>query len=363
MKILITPQGGGTNPYVPKLTAALQAAGATVALVPSGRFAFWRAVRTHGKPDVIHLQWHHHFFTAPTLPHAALRTLAFFVQLTVLAWLGVGIVWTVHESLNFAKHQSRWQLWYSRRLARLATQIVVHCETTKAPVADLFGVDCRRLRVVELGSYGEGMPPAPTQAQARAALGMAADEHIMLFFGHIRPYKGLTNLVTAFAQLPALHARLFIVGKPRHNAALDTLIQQATQDARVTLDLRYVPDAQLVAYIAAADVVVLPYLETMTSSALNLAAALGRPAIVPKLGCMAAFPADAALFYDPHCGDGLPLALAASLTAPLRQMGACARRHVARRSWAHVAADTLAIYRACLGLGSAESTPHTPHSA
>ena len=51
------------------------------------------------------------------------------------------------------------------------------------------------------------------------------------------------------------------------------------------LALRYIPDAELQVWLRAADVVVLPFRDILTSGSAILALSFGRAVVAPALGC------------------------------------------------------------------------------
>ena len=352
MKVILTAYRGKSNPYMQLLTESLAAQGIETGLAYPGDWTLREAVQAHGRPDVIHIQWQHPLFLASRLDKTIVRAILFFWQWLTLRLQGVRFVWTVHETLHFGTRRAGWEMAASRLLARLVDRIIVHCETAVPLVADEFRVDAARFSVVPHGHYDGYYPPAPDQAAARADLGLPADAPIILFFGHIRPYKGADKLIETFTRLDMPRARLILLGEP-HAATpwlAPQLTEQAAADDRIITRFEYIPDDELAVYLAACDIVVLPYTDSLTSGAAILAGSYGRPILAPKLGCMGEFPAGAAILYDPAAPDGLMQALARVPAAPLAEMGQAARRYWLQFPWTLVAADTAAIYESVAAL-------------
>jgi D-inositol-3-phosphate glycosyltransferase len=119
--------------------------------------------------------------------------------------------------------------------------------------------------------------PDPTEPAARSE----ATE--LLFFGLVRPYKGLDIAVRALA-LTRRDMRLRIVGE--FWDGLDetrALISSLNLDQRVEITPRYVSDAEAANYFAACDAVVLPYRTVSGSGVVPLAYRYGKPAVVTDL--------------------------------------------------------------------------------
>jgi glycosyltransferase involved in cell wall biosynthesis len=110
----------------------------------------------------------------------------------------------------------------------------------------------------------------------------SADASDFLFFGRLRPYKGLDLLRDAFLRIRAIHpnARLRVVGEGDPEAAapgLSTL-------PGVTVEGRWVPEAEIPRLLASARSVVLPYSEASQSGVAVQALALGVPVIATPVG-------------------------------------------------------------------------------
>lgn len=178
------------------------------------------------------------------------------------------------------------------------------------------------------------------------------DRFRLLYFGIIRPYKGLEDLVAAFHALPADVRDAFeltIVGETWEgwHAPLDA-VAAGPGRAQVTVVNRYVTDAEARRHFAEADAVVLPYRRSSSSGPLQMAMSAGLPVVVTAVGGLV----EAVEGYD---GARLvppadPTALAACLVELLGLRG---RRFADVRSWD----ATVASYRdlfAAIGVPGAD---------
>ena len=133
---------------------------------------------------------------------------------------------------------------------------------------------------------GRATPPDPP---ARCLPGWATppDRCRLLFFGIVRPYKGLDVLLRALAQAPA-HVTLTVAGEFWGDITeMDNLVAELGLAERVTLRPGYVPADQIPALFAAADALVLPYREATASQNALLAFAHGVPVITTTAGALA----------------------------------------------------------------------------
>jgi glycosyltransferase involved in cell wall biosynthesis len=109
----------------------------------------------------------------------------------------------------------------------------------------------------------------------------------LLFFGIVRPYKGLDVLLRALAQAPP-HVTLNVAGEFwSDRTELDDLVAELGLRDRVTLRPGYVPADEIPALFAAADALVMPYREATASQNALLAFAHGVPVITTTAGALA----------------------------------------------------------------------------
>jgi glycosyltransferase involved in cell wall biosynthesis len=135
--------------------------------------------------------------------------------------------------------------------------------------------------------FGEGVP----REEARAALGIS-QTRVVLFFGYIRPYKGLGILLDAVHTLAATrqtgNTLLLVVGEfYEDDTAYRNQAEALGIGTSVRFVARYVPQRDVALYFSASDVVVLPYLSATQSGIAQLAYNFDRPLIVTRVGGLA----------------------------------------------------------------------------
>jgi D-inositol-3-phosphate glycosyltransferase len=111
-------------------------------------------------------------------------------------------------------------------------------------------------------------------------------QRVLLFFGNVRPYKGLDDLIDAIALMRTdPPARLVVAGRFYQPVApVRERISRLGLDDRVQLLDGYVDDADVPALFEAADLVVLPYRSASQSGVVGLAAQFGRPVVATAVG-------------------------------------------------------------------------------
>jgi len=123
----------------------------------------------------------------------------------------------------------------------------------------------------------------PEEARKRIDAG---SEPIILFFGYIRPYKGLIYLLRAMPEIrDKVGARLIVVGEfyedkePYMKEVKDLGIGE-----NVEFIDRYVPNEEVESFFLASDLVVLPYLSATQSGIVQIAMAFDKPMVVTRVG-------------------------------------------------------------------------------
>src|SRR6202035_962205 len=240
------------------------------------------------RPRVLVLQW----WTVATL-----HTYLLLAAAARLA--GIRVVIELHElqdpgeaGLALARGYGRWGL---RALIRLAHGAVVHSKSDWQLFESHYGPMDVRVALVPHGPYDQSraLPdpadPASAAAVARVRAAPKDDGTVnLLFFGLIRPYKGLEDLVRVFNALPAPQAQRFwltVVGETWEGCTEPArLIAASPHAGRITFVNEYVPDEVAAAAFAHADVAVLPYRRSSSSGILHVAMSLGLPIVVTSVG-------------------------------------------------------------------------------
>jgi D-inositol-3-phosphate glycosyltransferase len=207
--------------------------------------------------------------------------------------LGKKIVLTAHN-VNQARRDSNDSLLNRvtlRTQYRLTDHIFVHTQRAKSELVKEFGVRERDITVIPFG-INNAVPRtdlSPTDAKQR--LGIKSAEKAILFFGRMRPYKGLEHLLAAYQELEVRHSdfRLIIAGEPMKGSEkyLDEIlrtIRRIDSRERIISKIQFIPDEETELYFKAADVLVLPYKEIFQSGVLFLAYSFGLPVIAADVG-------------------------------------------------------------------------------
>jgi glycosyltransferase involved in cell wall biosynthesis len=363
MKVHVVDASAFTPPYDHALCAALARAGAQVELItsrfqygevppPEGfgvREQFYRRARgapgsrlrqagklaehvpdmlryrrTARAADVVHFQWLDvQLLDAHLLPRRPL-------------------VLTAHDLLP--REAKPGQAGAQRRLYERMDALIVHSEYGRRQLVQALGFDPAKVHVVHHGAFAH-LTRQPLELPLPDEL-RAVEKPVVLFFGLLRPYKGIDVLLEAWREVPG--AELWIVGRPR--MPLEPLRSSAPPGVRFVP--RFVSDAELPAYFRRADVVVLPYSRTERldqSGVLAVALAFGKAVVLTDVGGFGEVAAaGAARLVPPGDPGSLAQALRSLIDDPVARAelgAAAAATGEGAYSWDAAAQRTLALYR------------------
>jgi glycosyltransferase involved in cell wall biosynthesis len=124
------------------------------------------------------------------------------------------------------------------------------------------------------------------KAQARRELGIAPDKNTLLFFGLVRPYKGLKYLIQAMACVAESMDCVLLVAGEFYEAKEEylSLVKQLKLQEHIVIRDEYVRNEDISLYFSSADVVVLPYVTATQSGIVQIAFGLNKPVITTNVG-------------------------------------------------------------------------------
>jgi glycosyltransferase involved in cell wall biosynthesis len=251
------------------------------------------------------------------------------------------VVLTSHDLLPREPRPA--QVRAQHRLYEAVDAVIAHSEYGRRQLTQAIGVDPDKVHVVHHGAF-DYLVKLPSEQPLPAELARV-EGPVALFFGLLRPYKGVEVLLEAWRGIAG--AELWIVGRPR--IALEPL--RALAPGGVRFVPRFVQDSELPAYFRRADVVVLPYTSTDRfdfSGVLATALAFGRPVVASDIGSFSEVAkAGGAQLVPPDDPAALHEALARLLSDPAERRRLAAGARAAAQgaySWDQAAARTLKVY-------------------
>lgn len=250
---------GQMNPYVRQLVSGLTSAADVEGFS-------WRRLLI-GRIDVLHVHWPEQLMRGSSCLVRAVKAALLSAFLISHRWRGIRIVRTVHNSTPHEPADAM-ERWMSRWLDRSTSErIYLHdgVETSSRDRVILHG---------HYRDYYDQFRSDPATVRGR-----------LLFFGLIRSYKGVDQLLSAFETARQGHAlegiSLRLAGHGVDPALVSRIEAAVEARSDVSAQIELLSDAALVKEIEQSEVVVLPYLRMENSGALLAALSLARPVVVP----------------------------------------------------------------------------------
>ena len=184
-----------------------------------------------------------------------------------------------HESGRVKQMLSRWAF-------GLADRFLVHSEEDRANlVACLPGAQVAKRFLPTSADLSQGRF---SKEESRRRLGLPPDVPVLLFFGYVRHYKGLADMLDAMALLKdRTNALLLVAGQfwKGQEIHLHKIAQHGLED-RVRVLNDYIPNEDIPLYFGACDLVVLPYLSATGSAVVQVAFGFDRPVVATRVGSL-----------------------------------------------------------------------------
>ena len=236
------------------------------------------------EPKIFHILWNNKF----EMFDRTLLTLYY-------KMLGKAVVLTAHN-VNKLKRDSADTMLNRLTLKiqyRLVDHIFVHTPRMKSELMEDFGVPASRITVIPFGVNNSVPNTNLTPKEAKERLGICKDRKTILFFGRIKPYKGLEYLVKAFQILARQHDEYQLIiagrleeGSERYWEALQSELKEHAKAGQVISRIEFIPDSEIEVYLKCADVLVLPYKDIFQSGVIFLSYNFGLPVIAADVGSL-----------------------------------------------------------------------------
>jgi glycosyltransferase involved in cell wall biosynthesis len=352
MDVLFIPKSNG-NPYQTELARCLNEHHVYVMMENEEKFLpILRVIFSTGKPDILHLHWTHTLIKSRNAIERIIKGIRLISEILFLKIAGVRIIWTVHNMSGHDLEENKIENIIHRFFSKMCDAIIVHCEYAKQAVKLSFKImesEKNKICVIPHGNYIASYKNDICREKARKILGFANDETVFGFFGNIRSYKGVFDLVNAFQKLKEPRIRLLLAGKPG-SIDIENELQRITKaDNRILLSLGFIPDNRIQIYLNSMDVVVLPFHKVLTSGTALLAMSYGKPVVAPNSGCLKEVLGDTGSFlYESNDTNSLIDAMKKSLREDLFKLGEHNFQLASKADWRFSAKQTAKVYRTIL---------------
>lgn len=242
---------------------------------------------------VYHQHWLRElYWNAPSVNEGMLAIDRHIGILLALKSFGTSVCWTLHNFIDHDASPDQEVLckYALREMAKVSDHIFIHSISAGELLSSHCGYDLSpRLQVLEHALYDNILNLADACLPAEIDPARLSGRRVLLTLGMIRPYKGIPDLIRAFARvaaaLPDQRLHLIIAGQlcdPEVTQALQEL--EANVRDQVSFVGRKLSEIELAGLMRIADVSVTPYRKILTSGSYYMATTFGKPTVAPRIG-------------------------------------------------------------------------------
>jgi glycosyltransferase involved in cell wall biosynthesis len=259
------------------------------------------------------------------------------------------VIITVH---NIQSHEkTRLDQYVSGLLFKLCDHFIVHSSSNERQLIEYFNIPDDKISIIPHGPLSFQVQGDIDRLKVRDEFGFKPQDKVLLFFGTIRPYKGIDTALNAFKEVvkQVPDARLLIAGKLWESwDRYEKIISDLNISGYIKKHLRYIPAEEVGRFFIASDLVILPYHHFDSQSGVGAAAlAFHKPMIVTDTGGLSEFVTDRFYVVPQKDSAALSEKIISCLIDPLRlaKMSEGSARIALEISWHSIALKTLSVYR------------------
>jgi glycosyltransferase involved in cell wall biosynthesis len=241
-------------------------------LDPTNPISWWKTTDTitNFKPDAVLLQWWTTFWT-PSYTY-----ISYYLRQRKLP-----LIYLVH---NVLPHERKpWDTWLARLALKKANAYIVQTEQQKRNLLSL--LPYAPVEVQPHPVYDMFAAKKISKEEARRKLGLCPNTPVILFFGIVRPYKGLKLLIDALSLLKVrgIQVQLVIAGEfwEDKRCYLEQIAAAGLTD-QIMIHDRYIPNEEVGTFFSAADVFAAPYTAGTQSGAVKMALGFSIPLVISE---------------------------------------------------------------------------------
>ena len=195
---------------------------------------------------------------------------------------------TIYTAHNFLPHDSGKKfLPHFRRLYQQSDKVITLTNFIKNEIVEHCHIDSQKIKVIPHTNYSSIVKICESKVALKKHQPQKAGIEF-LFWGAILPYKGLDDLLKAFAIVQKRYpdCKLKVYGKLSIPfSEIEKIIMEYQIDTKqIEFKFNFFPMCEAINYLNSADVVVLPYKRSSQSGVIPLLSTLGVPVIATKVG-------------------------------------------------------------------------------
>jgi beta-1,4-mannosyltransferase len=282
-KILILPDAGSENPFQHQMIGFLRNSGFKVAVAEKRKFgSIYKGVKDFN-PGIAYFDWVHSFIIGQSLLWSCIKSLLFIGEIIYLSSIRkITIIHTLHNTQNHLQLRLTLERVVYGFFLRQCSGIRVYSEAVKQDVINKFNISPDRIYIIQDIPYHQYYANSSTKKESRMHLDITENAFVFLFFGRIRTYKGLENLIQSFHSMSKPYDCLLIAGENTDQKYISNLKNLSCHNPGIIWFDRFIAKEEVQYFFNAADIVVLPFIKIDHSGTIDLAMSFSKPVITLK---------------------------------------------------------------------------------
>jgi beta-1,4-mannosyltransferase len=335
-----------SNPYNSLLISSLNNIGVPSKSCNSIHRVYWYVLS--GQVSALHFHWLDRAGgNFSLLPSKLLWQLAIILIIFLGRLIHIKTVWTVHN-LEAHNRATKSPIFY-HLVSQSVSSLIAHSPSAISLISTTYDVSPHKIHFIPHGLYPQAFEVHQTSLDQ---ITHNCQPLRLIYFGSISPYKGIDLLVLALEQISRLLGDLSphvtIIGRI-DTSRYPELFQQLKNCANVTIVSEFVEHTNLNCYISNADLIVLPFRDTLTSGSLIYALSSAKPVLIADISSLAYYLSpDFSFKFVPGSVDSLVSKLYYICRNYSRQslqlMGQSARAFASKLDWYCIAINTSKLY-------------------
>ncbi|MBE9466379.1 glycosyltransferase [Dyadobacter subterraneus] len=282
-KILILPDAGPENPFQYQMINFLRSNGFDVSIGTKRKLGSIYYAVNQFNPEIIYFDWVHSYVIGKTFLWSFIKSLFFVFDILYLRFLRkIPIVHTLHNIQNHGGFWIPWEHFIYGFFLRRCSKIRVYSEAVKKEVIIKFRILSSAVYIIQDIPFHYYYQNNSTRKESRIHLNIAEKGFVFLFFGKVKIYKGLENLIRSFLSIAGPDDHLLIAGACAEEKYIAELKNISNNSNQIIWHIRFIPKEDVQCFFNAANVVVLPFTKIDHSGSLDLALSFSKPVITLK---------------------------------------------------------------------------------
>lgn len=217
------------------------------------------------------------------------------LMLIILKLMGKKIVWTLH---NKQPHDSSnpIQIKIMKFMVKISDKIIIHSKESVEVINSLTSNPEKCDKKILYVPHPNYIGAYPSEEEIEV---VDTKKLKFLFVGAVKPYKNVELLIESFREIKTdLQIELLIAGKASSEAYKNSIVELVNDCPNIKLNLKFIPDEELVKVISKNDILILPYdiKSSLNSGTIILAFSNKKTVISPLIGTLKDYK-DKSFFY------------------------------------------------------------------